>query len=108
MQIKFKKLIEESQISVDDEKSQTNKVECISKKRGRINKNSVINHITGRIHNKYCNDNVRRRIKALYNKYLPKLDKPFKLSAITMHVILSNDSLAKALLIIIFVKSPHN
>ena len=45
MQIKSKKLIEESQTSVDDEKNQTIKVEYISKKRGRINKNSVINNI---------------------------------------------------------------
>ena len=73
MQIESQKLIEESQISVDDEKNQTIKVEYISKKRGRINKNSVINHITGRIHNKYCNDNVRRKIKTLYHKYIIQL-----------------------------------
>ena len=73
MQIESQKLIEESQTSVDDEKNQTIKGEYISKKRGRINKNSVINNITGRIHNKYCNDNVRRKIKTLYHKYIIQL-----------------------------------
>lgn len=50
------------------------KVEFITKKRGRLNKNSAhINHFKRRIHNKYCNDNVRRKTKALYHKYIIQL-----------------------------------
>ena len=73
MQIEFKKLEGLSYTNIEDEKNQKNKVEFITKKRGRINKNSVINNITGRIHNKYCNDNVRRKIKTLYHKYIIQL-----------------------------------
>ena len=74
MQIESQKLIEESQISVDDEKNQTIKVEYISKKRGRINKYSVnLNHFKIRIHNRFCSDNVRRKIKTLYHKYIIQL-----------------------------------
>ena len=49
----------------------------ITSKRGRKNKNiekdkEIVNKsLKNKVeHNKYCNDNVRRRIKALYNKYI--------------------------------------
>ena len=51
-----------------------NKVEFITKKRGRLNKNSGhINYFKRRIHNKFCKDNIRRKIKALYKKYIIQL-----------------------------------
>ena len=50
------------------------KVEFITKKRGRLNKNSGhIYYFKRRIHNKFCKDNIRRKIKALYNKYIIQL-----------------------------------
>ena len=71
MQIEFKKLEGLSYTNIEDEKNQKNKVEFITKKRGRINKYSVnLNHFKIRIHNRSCSDNVRRKIKALFNKYI--------------------------------------
>ena len=71
MQIEFKKLEGLSYTNIEEEKNQKNKVEFITKKRGRINKYSVnLNHFKIRIHNRFCSDNVRRKIKALFNKYI--------------------------------------
>jgi len=51
-----------------------NKVKFITKKRGRLNKNfGHTNYFKRRIHNKFCKDNIRRKIKALYNKYIIQL-----------------------------------
>ena len=54
-----------------------NQFKFITSKRGRKNKNiEIVKETINKSsknkveHNKYCNDNVRRRIKALYNKYI--------------------------------------
>jgi len=70
----FIKLENYQKTNVTDEQKEINKAKFITKKRGRINKNSDYkNHIKRRIHNKYCNDNVRRKIKTLYHKYIIQL-----------------------------------
>ena len=67
----FIKLEDYQKTNVTDEQKEINKAKFITKKRGRINKNSDYkNHIKRRIHNKYCNDNVRRKTKTLYHKYI--------------------------------------
>jgi hypothetical protein len=70
----FIKLENYQKTNVTDEQKEINKAKFITKKRGRINKNSDYkNHIKRRIHNKYCNDNVRRKTKTLYHKYIIQL-----------------------------------
>ena len=70
----FIKLEDYHKTNVTDEQKEINKAKFITKKRGRINKNSDYkNHIKRRIHNKYCNDNVRRKTKTLYHKYIIQL-----------------------------------
>ena len=70
----FIKLENYQKTNVTDEQKEINKAKFITKKRGRINKNSDYkNHIKRRIHNKYCSDNVRRKTKTLYHKYIIQL-----------------------------------
>lgn len=65
------------QCNLMTEKKVNNEFKFITSKRGRKNKNiENDNEIFYKPsknkveHNKYCNDNVRRRIKALFNKYI--------------------------------------
>jgi len=70
----FIKLEDYHKINVTDEQKEINKAKFITKKRGRINKDSNYKkHIKRRIHNKYCSDNVRRKTKTLYHKYIIQL-----------------------------------
>ena len=65
------------QCNLMTEKKVNNEFKFITSKRGRKNKNIendkeiIYKPSKNKVgHNKYCNDNVRRRIKALYNKYI--------------------------------------
>ena len=65
------------QCNLMTEKKVNNEFKFITSKRGRKNKNienvkDIVNKLSKKKveHNKYCNDNVRRRIKALYNIYI--------------------------------------
>ena len=65
------------QCNLMTEKKVNNEFKFITSKRGRKNKNIendkeiIYKPSKNKVeHNKYCNDNVRRRIKALFNKYI--------------------------------------
>ena len=71
-----------SQPNIIDKEKKSEKIKFLIKKRGRNYKNhSYINDgdinfkikKEGRIHDKYCKDNIRRRIKSLYHFYIIRL-----------------------------------
>ena len=83
----------------------------ITSKRGRKNKNTekdkeIVNKsLKNKVeHNKYCNDNVRRRIKALFNKYIiVLLNNIMKINIIINNVI---NKINDIFLAILFPSSP--
>ena len=59
----------------DIDKPKKNKEKFIIRKRGRKNKKIINNfnpNLKIRVHNKFCDDNIRRKIKGLYNNYIIK------------------------------------
>ena len=57
-----------------NEQKEEKQFKFITKKRGRKNKDQIITKSENKnVHNKFSNDNIKRRIKASYNKYIIKL-----------------------------------
>ena len=57
-----------------NEQKEEKQFKFITKKRGRKNKDQIITKSENiNVHNKFSNDNIKRRIKASYNKYIIKL-----------------------------------
>ena len=62
-----------SSIEIDGQKEEK-KFKFLIKKRGRKNKSKVIKKPENKNeHNKFSNDNIKRKIKAFFNKYIIKL-----------------------------------
>jgi hypothetical protein len=70
--------------NLPSEEKAANDLKFLSNKRGRKKKaldikddntdeSSDKNGKEGKVHNKYCNDNVKRRLKAFYHKYIISL-----------------------------------
>ena len=57
-----------------NEQKEEKQFKFVIKKRGRKNKDQIITKSENKkVHNKFSNDNIKRRIKASYNKYIIKL-----------------------------------
>ena len=57
-----------------NEQKEEKQFKFVIKKRGRKNKDQIITKSENiNVHNKFSNDNIKRRIKASYNKYIIKL-----------------------------------